>query len=241
MNALRKGIKMRNKFSLIELLVVVAIIGILVSILLPSLSTAREKTKRAVCLSQQKQLYLGAALYGDDNGDYLPRGQRYGGDERLDNQSLTYMAEEVYLDFRDNYLDGNDDIFQCINLNDQLIYKNDHKSYRIGYLYAGNKDLINSDYSYEFPNSLADSNKVVLWGDANIVSQWGRAAIPHKAGGGSEYTDFTGSLQAYGAEGGNHTLLDGSGKWYSWGALSEYEIFQGTPGAVKGWLPADMW
>ena len=47
-----------KKFTLIELLVVVGIIGILVSLLLPSLSKAREKGKAAVCMSNLRQVGL---------------------------------------------------------------------------------------------------------------------------------------------------------------------------------------
>ena len=67
-----KSKKRVRSFTLIELLVVIAIIGILVSILLPSLSTAREKTKRAVCLSEVRQLGINALLYSDDNNSVLP-------------------------------------------------------------------------------------------------------------------------------------------------------------------------
>ena len=54
---------MKKKFTLIELLVVIAIIGILSSMLLPSLSEAREKGKRAVCFSNLKQLGVCFLLY----------------------------------------------------------------------------------------------------------------------------------------------------------------------------------
>lgn len=56
-----------KKFTLIELLVVIAIIGILVSILMPSLSKSRELARRAVCLSNMKQMYTASAMYDDSN------------------------------------------------------------------------------------------------------------------------------------------------------------------------------
>lgn len=62
--------KMRHGFTLIELLVVISIIALLISILLPALRQAREVGKSIQCLSNQKQLYLGVAMYGDDNDDY---------------------------------------------------------------------------------------------------------------------------------------------------------------------------
>ena len=61
-------------FTLVELLVVIAIIALLMAILLPALGRARELGKRAVCLSQEKQLGTAWYMYCDDNKEKLPVG-----------------------------------------------------------------------------------------------------------------------------------------------------------------------
>jgi len=59
---------MKKNFTLIELLVVVGILGILMSILLPSLSKARLKAKAAVCLSNLKQQGVAYNMYVSEEG-----------------------------------------------------------------------------------------------------------------------------------------------------------------------------
>lgn len=60
----------RNRgFTLIELLVVVAIISLLMAIMLPSLTSVRERSRTAVCLSNLRQLSHGWHMYADENND----------------------------------------------------------------------------------------------------------------------------------------------------------------------------
>ena len=59
-------------FTLIELLVVMAVIAILASLLLPVLSSARQKARASECASNLRQLFLATTFYAEDDGDRLP-------------------------------------------------------------------------------------------------------------------------------------------------------------------------
>lgn len=56
----------RGGFTLIALLVVIAIIAILAAILFPVFARAREKARQTSCLSNVKQLTLGCLMYAQD-------------------------------------------------------------------------------------------------------------------------------------------------------------------------------
>jgi prepilin-type N-terminal cleavage/methylation domain-containing protein len=61
----------KRAFTLVELLVVIGIIAVLISILLPTLTRAREQANAVSCLSNLRQLSLGVRLYANDNKDYI--------------------------------------------------------------------------------------------------------------------------------------------------------------------------
>lgn len=59
-------------FTLIEVLVVVAIIALLITILLPSLKRARELSRATVCGTRLGQVFKGTLMYTHSNQDRLP-------------------------------------------------------------------------------------------------------------------------------------------------------------------------
>jgi prepilin-type N-terminal cleavage/methylation domain-containing protein/prepilin-type processing-associated H-X9-DG protein len=67
----------RRGFTLIELLVVISIIGLLTSILLPSLSRAKELAKEVKCLTNQRAVGMAIQMYASANDGRLPSSETW--------------------------------------------------------------------------------------------------------------------------------------------------------------------
>ena len=94
----------RRGFTLIELLVVIAIIAILMAILMPALNRVREQGKRAVCLSNMRQLQLAWIIYSDENEDALVNGEAFNGGDGL----ATISTDPTYRHYLEHWWTGDD-------------------------------------------------------------------------------------------------------------------------------------
>ena len=64
--------RLKQHFTLIELLIVIAVIAILAGLLLPALNAARSKARTSLCLNNQKQMNLFNQMYADQSEGWSP-------------------------------------------------------------------------------------------------------------------------------------------------------------------------
>ncbi|MCG8584685.1 MAG: DUF1559 domain-containing protein [Pirellulales bacterium] len=111
-------------FTLVELLVVMAIIGILVAMLLPALGAVRESARKTVCRNNMGQLGLATQAYLESRGSFPPAAQRKSGDSTIPRQScfnliLPFVEQQnIYdkLDLTDHWNAAANVAFTQVNL-----------------------------------------------------------------------------------------------------------------------------
>jgi prepilin-type N-terminal cleavage/methylation domain-containing protein/prepilin-type processing-associated H-X9-DG protein len=102
----------KHAFTLIELLVVIAIIAILAAILFPVFAQARDKARQSTCLSNVKQLSVGALMYAQDYDEHLIC---YPGSKHCNWRYICEKPQRFWLDWWDAVLPytKNNRIYDC--------------------------------------------------------------------------------------------------------------------------------
>jgi prepilin-type N-terminal cleavage/methylation domain-containing protein/prepilin-type processing-associated H-X9-DG protein len=112
----------RQAFTLVELMVVLAIIAILIALIIPALQSVWTSAHLVVCQSNLKQIYTASASYAYDNDGYLPDEKELGGywfrrEPGTKPDDEPFALEERFglaatLD-RGGYLDGSSEVWVC--------------------------------------------------------------------------------------------------------------------------------
>ncbi len=219
-------------FTLIELLVVIAIIAILASLLLPTLTVAKERARRASCQSALRQLAMALQMYGLDNNDRLPQGYRDDGvSHTIWISTNTFNAIKRY---------SGTNMSTCPSLAGTFQYFRAPYGYVIGYSYnGGHKKPWSGEPNPKWisPQKFTENPQLTLacdlnaWaepsgGDGWVIAPHGRGGAAKQAGMPFLWVNKKTTSRDVGAQGGNVLLLDGSVHWKSLKLMTNYWAYQ---------------
>jgi len=104
------NIRPRSAFTMLELIIVVAIILCLTGLATPAIQAVIHLSRRVVCASNLRQIGMAALVYAGEHDDFLPAAEKLG-KETVDNSPAWFCRLPQYMDSRDVAHGGR--VFQC--------------------------------------------------------------------------------------------------------------------------------
>jgi prepilin-type N-terminal cleavage/methylation domain-containing protein len=230
----RRNARQGSGFTLIELLVVIAIIAILAALLLPALASAKEKGKRAKCMSNLHQIGIGMHMYALDFQDRVVMARNIPGSANPPlfvqiaiNPPEAAAATLVGLTVQSN------NVWTCANRPGFPTYEAAYPQYNIGFQYFGGiTDWMNDSYTGQSRSPVKISTARPTWVLAadctmKVNAVWGGvdrdvayANMPQHIRAGSKVP-----------VGGNELFIDGSVLWVK--AEKMYFLHSWTSGSSR--------
>lgn len=180
----------QDGFTLVELLVLIAVICILAALLMSALQKALISARLASCANNQHQLFVGITLYGDDNKGHLPApwpisyANLFRDVGYSDNPLLPMGLATLY---RDNYL--NDGLLVSCTDNDAGAYATATEPYGVArqmeHIYQSGSclPLTSPNKTHRYTYALFPGIAAVTGGEYGVINQSSAWTWPN-------YTDY---------------------------------------------------
>ncbi len=192
-------------FTLIELLVVISIIALLLSILLPALSKAKEQAIKIRCASSLRQIAIATFTYAVDNNDKLParspkcdkpQWMYYLSGTPQENFSLNEIFIKPYLgNMRDDIMFCPGELRKFRNPDKGTGYDQQYVTYQFFNMKPANGNLILADPAPDLTKISKLKSNYSIWGCLTVRSSSTGEYLGHDIGQGKERPKYMNSAK----------------------------------------------
>lgn len=244
---MHKRSRRQHAFTLIELLIVIALIALLIAITVPTMAHVKERSRRVVCMGTIRSFHMALITYAADNDELLPKsgfGDPYAYLITMHPQAYKSLEGEFFCPDLINPFRG-----EPANIFDGGSFQPEHGYNLLAYCYLGAYPdtpwtLTGPDQAeWKSPQKTTENSRLPLLTELNAwIEQYNITFAPHgQSGPIHESGDSTNRSRCgipsdqIGAAGGNICTLDGA---VAWKAMTEMVVHRASSDPASNLLAA---